>query len=197
MAKPRPFVGAMFIVTGETARGRALVERAIESTPKAPSGYHASSAVAALREERFDDALAAALRIDSPDWAIGQLVLAATAALAGRTDLAARARSRMLELDPNVEKSLPEVLRRWRVEPVLAEQLQRGLAAAGGSEVGAETDHFRFALLRGKLVDQGLHLGRELLKPCRRCLREPDEVAELLQAVGLAGFRSPSRPSWP
>ncbi len=34
------FVGAMFIVTGETARGRALVERAIESTPKAPSGYH-------------------------------------------------------------------------------------------------------------------------------------------------------------
>ncbi len=117
-------------MTGETARGRALVERAIESTPKAPSGYHASTAVAALREERFDDALAAALRIDSPDWALGQLVLAATAALAGRTDLAARARSRMLELDPNVEKSLPEVLRRWRVEPVLAEQLQRGLAAA-------------------------------------------------------------------
>lgn len=124
------FLGAMFIVTGETARGRALVERAIESTPKPPSGYHASGAVAALREERFDDALAAALRIDSPDWALGQLVLAATAALAGRTDLAARARSRMLELDPNVEKSLPEVLRRWRVEPVLAEQLQRGLAAA-------------------------------------------------------------------
>ncbi len=88
--------------------------------------------VAALREERFDDALAAALRIDSPDWAIGQLVLAATAALAGRTDLAVRARSRMLELDPSVEKSLPEVLRRWRVEPVLAEQLQRGLAAAAG-----------------------------------------------------------------
>ena len=36
----------------------------------------------------------------------------------------------MLELDPNVEKSLPEVLRRWRVEPVLAEQVQRGLAVA-------------------------------------------------------------------
>ena len=124
------FLGAMYIVTGETASGRALVERAIESTPKAPSGYHASTAVAALREERFDEALAAALRIDSPDWALGQLVLAATAALAGRADLAARARSRMLELDPNVEKSLPEVLRRWRVEPVLAEQVQRGLAAA-------------------------------------------------------------------
>ena len=45
-----------------------------------------------------------------------------------------------------------------------------------------------FALLRGKLVDQGLHLGRELLKPYRRCLREPDEVAELLQAVGRLGF---------
>ena len=124
------FIGAMFVVTGETARGGALVARAIESTSKPPSGYYASSAVAALREERFDDALAAALRIDSPDWALGQLVLAATAALAGRTDLAVRARSRMLELDPSVEKVLPEVLRRWRVEPVLAEQLQRGLATA-------------------------------------------------------------------
>jgi adenylate cyclase len=126
------FIGSAFVLTGETARGRALVDRAIESTPRAPSGYYASRALAAIREQRFEDALEAALGIDSPDWPLGQLIVATTAALAGRADLAMRARARLLEFDATIETSLPEVLRRWRVEPVLAEELRRGLAAAGG-----------------------------------------------------------------
>ena len=68
----------------------------------------------------IDEALAAALRIDSPDWAIGPRHLAAAAALGGRADLAARAGARVMELEPTIAKSLPEVLRRWRVEPVMA-----------------------------------------------------------------------------
>jgi len=130
-AEALAFVGATFILTGETARGRALVDTAIESTPRAPSGYYASRALAAIREQRFEDALAAALSIDSPDWPLGQLVVAAAAGLAGRPDLATRARARLLELDATIETSFPEVLRRWRVEPALAEALRRGLAAAG------------------------------------------------------------------
>jgi adenylate cyclase len=129
-AEAEAYLGAMFLLSGETARGSALVADAIEWTPEAPSGYFASSALAALREHRYDDALAFALRIDSPDWPLGHLILAAAAALAGRLDLAARARERYIELDPTVVKTLPDLLRRWRVEPVLAGELERGFAAA-------------------------------------------------------------------
>lgn len=130
-AEVQAFIGALFIFTGDTARGRALVERALEATPRAPSGYYATTALAALREQRFEAALASALKIDSPDWPLGLLIVAATGAAAGRPDLAARAKARLLELDPTFATSLPEVLRRWRMEPVLTEQIERAFAGAG------------------------------------------------------------------
>jgi hypothetical protein len=119
----------LFVLTGKD-RGRELVASAIEWTPDAPSGYYASSSLAALRERRYDDALAFALRIDAPDWPLGNLIVAAAAAHGGRADLAARARKRLLELDPTMATSLPDVLRRWRLEPVLAGEVERGFAAA-------------------------------------------------------------------
>ena len=129
-AEAQAYLGAMFLLSGETDRGSALVANAIEWTPEAPSGYYASSALAALREHRYDDALAFALRIDSPDWPLGHLILAAAGALGGRSDLAARARERHVELDPTIATTLPDLLRRWRVEPVLAAEIERGFAAA-------------------------------------------------------------------
>jgi adenylate cyclase len=124
-------LGAFFVLAGDTARGRALVDNAIEATARAPSGYHATRALAALRDGNVDEALATALRIDSPDWPLGHLIVAAAAALAGRADLASRARARALELEPTIATSYVELLRRWRVEPVLAADLERGFDAAG------------------------------------------------------------------
>jgi adenylate cyclase len=129
-AEAEAYIGSMFLLTGETARGDALVANAIEWTPKVPSGYYASRSLVGLREQRYDDALALALRIDAPDWALGQVILAASAALAGRTDLAARARARVMELNPTIATTLPELLRRWRVEPVMTGEIERGFAAA-------------------------------------------------------------------
>jgi adenylate cyclase len=129
-AESQAFLGAMFLLTGETARGNALIGNAIDWTPEVPTGYYATRSLAALREQRFDDALTSALRMDAPDWPLGHLILAATAALAGRADLAARAHERLIELSPTVARTLPETLRRWRVEPVLAGELERGFAAA-------------------------------------------------------------------
>jgi adenylate cyclase len=125
------FLGFMFVLSGDTSRGRALVERAIASTQRSPSGYHSTLALAALRQGDIDEALASALRIDSPDWPIGHSVVAATAELAGRADLAARAKARAIELDPTLAAGFADVLRRWRVEPALAVQLQRGFDEAG------------------------------------------------------------------
>jgi adenylate cyclase len=129
-AETQAYLGSMLLLSGETARGDALVASAIEWTPKVPSGYYASRSLAALRQQRYGDALALALRIDAPDWALGQIILAATGALGGRPDLAARAHARLMQLNPTIATSLPELLRRWRVEPVLASEIERGFAAA-------------------------------------------------------------------
>ena len=131
-AEAQAFLGCMFLLSGETQRGHALVATAIKWTPEPPSGYYASSALAALREQRYDDALAFALRMDSPDWPLGHIIVAAAGALGGRPDLAKRARERLIELDPTVATNVPDVLRRWRIEPVLAGELERGFAAAAG-----------------------------------------------------------------
>ncbi len=131
-AEAQAYLGAMFVLRGETARGKQLVERAIEWTPKVPSGYYATLALAALREQRYADALAAGLRIDSTDWKLGDVVGAAAGSLGGRPDLAARARARVLALDPAFEASLPEALGRWRMEPKLLMEIQRGFALAAG-----------------------------------------------------------------
>jgi tetratricopeptide (TPR) repeat protein len=129
-AEVQAFLGAVFILLGDTGRGKTLVESAIEWTPNAPSGYHATLALAALREQRYADALALALRIDSPDWALGHVIVAAAGAHAGRPDLAVRARARALDLSPTIETVIPVVLRRWRFEPALAEEIERGFSAA-------------------------------------------------------------------
>lgn len=134
-AEAQAFLGAMFVLSGDTERGSALVESAIEWTPRPPGGYYASRTLVALREQRYADALASALRIDSPDWPLGHLIVAAAGALGGRPDLAARARARLIELDPAIETSLQQVFRRWRVEPVLAGELERGFAAAAAPEL--------------------------------------------------------------
>ena len=123
------YVGALFVLSGDTVHGSSLVEKAIEWTPEVPSGFYAARTLVALREQRSADALASALRIDSPDWALGHIIVAAATALGGRPDLAARARARVIELDPKT--ALDELLRRWHVEPVLAAELARGFEAAG------------------------------------------------------------------
>lgn len=124
------FLGGLLILSGDTKRGDALVAEAIEWTTKVPSGYYATRSLAALREQRFDDALALALRIDAPDWALGHFIVAAAGALGGRSDLASRAYDRLVELDEKGGPSLTDALERWRVEPVLAGELERGVAAA-------------------------------------------------------------------
>ena len=45
-------------------------------------------------------------------------------------DLAVRARECLIEFDPKIATNLPDVLRRWRVEPGLAGEIERGFAAA-------------------------------------------------------------------
>jgi len=125
-------VGTMLVLTEDSTRGQPMLDRSIELTSKPPAGYYAAQALADLRAQRFDDAVAAALKIDSPNWHLGHMILAAAAALAGRPEVAERARLRLVELYPQIDEAgLSTVFERWRIEPVLRDELQRGLSAAG------------------------------------------------------------------
>lgn len=124
-------VGSMLVLAGDGERGLAMVDRAIALAPNPPGSYYAAQALGLIRRHDYEDAVAAALRIDAPDWHLGYLVLAATAGLAGRQDVSTRAYARLLELYPTVEGDLDDVLRRFRVAPDLEQELRRGLTAAG------------------------------------------------------------------
>ena len=78
--------------------------------------------------------MALALRIDAPDWTLGHFIVAATGALGGRNDLASRAYKRLVELNGEDEPPLRDALQRWRVEPVLAGEIERGIAAAAAAQ---------------------------------------------------------------
>jgi TolB-like protein len=123
-------LGTLYVFAGEPQRGLPMVQQSLELTQKPPGWIHATVALAELREQRFDEAVAAALKIDAPNWPLGELIVAASAALAGRADLAERARGRLLNLDPRAEDALPALLERWRVDPMVRDELQRGLAVA-------------------------------------------------------------------
>jgi tetratricopeptide (TPR) repeat protein len=123
-------LGTLYAFAGELERGMPMVHQSIELTHKPPGWIYATVALAALREQRFADAAAAALKIDAPNWPLWELIVAASTALAGRADLAERARSRLLNLDAHAEDTLPALLERWRVDPMVRDELERGLAVA-------------------------------------------------------------------
>ena len=123
-------LGTLYVFAGDEERGLPMVDRSIELTAKPPGWIYATRALADLRAQRFAEAVAAALKIDAPNWPLGELIVAASAALAGRADLAERARGRLLNLDPRAEDTLPALLQRWRVDPMVRDELERGLAVA-------------------------------------------------------------------
>lgn len=130
-AEALAMVGSMHVIGGNAARGTDLLQRAIALSPSVPGNYHASLALGHLRLGRTDDALASALRIDAPDWPMGLVVVTATAALAGRTDIATRSLERLLEISAGGGQTLSTLFERWPTDTALREQVQRGLALAG------------------------------------------------------------------
>jgi TolB-like protein len=129
-------VGAMFILAGDDGeRGLALVDRSIELAPNPPGSYFGAQALGLIRRGDYEAAATAALRMDAPDWHMGYLVLAASAGLAGRQEVAERAYARLLELYPTIEQQLPDVFQRFRVVPSLQEDIRRGLRAAGAQSI--------------------------------------------------------------
>jgi TolB-like protein len=124
-------IGTLFAVSGSPARGEPLAAKALALAPHPPPNYYIARALLDLRAGRADDSLSEALRVDAPSWFISPLLVAASAGLAGRTDVAARAVARLLELYPTFPQVGRAELSKWQIDPPLRTQLEQGLRKAG------------------------------------------------------------------
>jgi TolB-like protein len=124
-------LGTLFEISGSTARAQPLIDKVLALSPHPPSLYRVAESIADLRAGRADDALEAALKIDAPNWFIAPLLVAVSAGLAGRTDVAQRAAARLLELYPKFPERFHAEVAKWQVDPALGEPMLRGLLAAG------------------------------------------------------------------
>lgn len=123
--------GILLVISDDSAEGLPLAERA-RALSRTPDGvFNVAHAINYLREGNYAAALTAALEIDLPRWIVTQELIASTAALCGRDDLAREALARVLELDPAFESQVLQHLARWHLGPVLEERLVAGLRAAG------------------------------------------------------------------
>jgi adenylate cyclase len=129
-AEALALVGTMFALSGDVVRGQEMIDRAIALSPKAPGNYFAGKALAHIGAHEYDAALAAALRIDAPNWVMGHMIVASAAALAGRTDIAARESLRIGELRASAGQDTSAAVQRWPIDEALREEFRSGLAAA-------------------------------------------------------------------
>jgi adenylate cyclase len=123
--------GFMLTVTGDSARGLLLIQKA-QALSKTPLGlYNLAYAVTYLREHRFAEALASAQKVNVQNWVFAQAVTAAAAAHSGRPEVARQAAQRLRELYPEFELEALENFERWHFDAGFYDALVGGLGAAG------------------------------------------------------------------
>ena len=123
--------GFLFVIAGDSAAGLELTQKARALT-KIPVGFHDLTLAANhLRERRFDEALAAAAKVDGANWIFAQALLAAAAAHSGRDEVAQGAVQRLRELYPEFEAEALRNFEYWHFDPDLHDALVSGLRAAG------------------------------------------------------------------
>jgi adenylate cyclase len=123
--------GFLLTVRGDSAQGLLLVQKARELSKTPPALYHLAYAVTYLREHRFPEALASALKVDAQNWVVAQAIVAAAAAHSGRDEIADRAAQRLRELYPEFEAEALANFERWHFDAEFYDILVSGLKAAG------------------------------------------------------------------
>ena len=123
--------GYLFAVAGDWQRGVPLLDDALPLTPNVPGWANVAYAFRYLQTQDYEQALDWSLRSDAPDWFVTSMTVAASAALAGREDIAEREVRRLLELYPDFERTGREQLGKWHMDAALLTTLLDGLRLAG------------------------------------------------------------------
>ena len=124
-------IGYLLIQSGDWQRGAPLIDAALPLTTNPPGWVYVGYAFRYLETHDYDKALDWSLRSDAPNWFMTALTVTASAALAGRADIAQRERMRLLELYPDFETAGRARLAKWNLNPTLLETLLDGLKLAG------------------------------------------------------------------
>jgi adenylate cyclase len=130
-ADVRAAIGINFVKMGDTERGFALIERGMAESPRAPPFFFLGYVVNSLRVGDDDAAFNWAERMATPEWPLGQAILAAIAARTRRDDVAQQAAERLLALRPDFAANGRELVRRGRLGPQVESEVLDGLARAG------------------------------------------------------------------
>jgi tetratricopeptide (TPR) repeat protein len=126
-------LGALRGVTEDWERSLPLLDEALAlyAPGRAPGVFFIAHALHALETGDYEQALDHALKIDTPSWPLISMVVAASAGLAGRTDIAHRAAQRLLELQPDFPSRVRAQLARWHPREAVVARLVEGMNAAG------------------------------------------------------------------
>jgi adenylate cyclase len=124
-------IGMLLIISGDLKRGVPLVEEAMPFAVHPPVWHYTAFAFANLQTGHYEEALQWALKVDAPKWFVAPMTVAASAALAGRPEVADREIKRLLALEPDFATNGRALLRRWRLNDQLLEPLLEGLRRAG------------------------------------------------------------------
>ena len=127
-------IGLMIAYGGDWPTGRSVVERVMQLNPHHAGWLHFVFVWDHYRKREYEQALAAAEKVNMPGypWAIG--VLAAIQAQLGQTEAARKHLKTFLELAPDVARNARAEMSKWffsgeSVE--LVEHLVDGLRKAG------------------------------------------------------------------
>jgi TolB-like protein len=124
-------LGYLLIQAGDWQRGAPLIDAALPLTTNPPGWAYVGYAFRYLETHDYEQALDWSLRSDAPNWFMTPLTVAASAALAGRADIAQRERMKLLDLYPDFESAGRAQLGKWNLDPALLETLLDGLRLAG------------------------------------------------------------------
>ena len=126
-------IGFLLTLSGDWQRGIPMLDQAIPLTVNPPTWLLAAYAFRYLETHQYTEALDWALRIDTPNWFVASMTVAAAAALAGRPDIAERESARLRELYPTFASAGPAQLDEWGMNEPLVSTVLEGLSRAGFS----------------------------------------------------------------
>jgi len=128
-------VGHFLAYSGDWDEGMALMNRAVALNPRHQTWYHFPYFYDAYRQGLDDEALAAALRLNMPQFFWTHTVLAAGYGQLGMTGEAVAAVAALHEAYPGYTiQTMAEQMRVWNFEANLIDRMAEGLRKAGVAE---------------------------------------------------------------
>ena len=124
-------IGHFLINMGKADRGVAMTKKAIALNPHHPGWYWANFSNYHYFRGEYEEALAAALKWNDPEFYHSQMHLARAYGQLGRKSEARAAAAHLLTLYPEYPKQIRQDLRRWTNDERSIEHIVEGLRKAG------------------------------------------------------------------